>query len=1432
MNRHASMNRIFRLIWNESLSAFVPAAETARGKGKSAKRKLIATALVLSAGTAQAGPTGGQVTTGSGAITQSGSTTTIRQSSQNLGLDWQTFDIAPHETVNFVQPSSTAIAVNRILAAGGSVILGHLDANGQVYLINPDGVIFGKGAEVNVGGLIASTLDFDPRTLAGPTKAFAGSGTGTVSNEGSITAPGGSVALLGNHVSNSGLISAQLGSVALGAGSAATLTFSGVRLVGMQVDQSVLNSVAANGGLIRADGGMVLMNAGAQNSLLASVVNNTGVIEARTLDHRDGAIVLLGGMRAGTVNVGGTLDASAPAGGDGGAIETSGAHVEIANTAKVTSAAAQGFNGSWLIDPTDFTIAAAGGDTTGAQLSGALGLGNVVIQSSSGATGTAGDINVNDTVTWVANTLTLSAQDNINLNSAMNGSGTATLALRYGQGAVAAGNSSTYFVNAPVNLPSGAHFSTKLGSNGATIPFTVVTGLGVAGDATTAPATATLQGIAATSNLSGNFVLGGNIDASPTSAWNAGAGFTPIGTAAQPFVGVFDGLGHTLGGLSINLPSATNVGLFGVSSTEVQNVGLLGGSVTGAAATGSLVGENIGAVFNSYATGTVTGTGNTSSPQYIGGLVGSNAGAIADSHATGAVTGTGEGSVGGLLGSNLIGGSVSNAYATGAVSATLNYVGGLTGANEGSLSNSYATGSVNGASYVGGLVGVSQDAISGSHATGNVTGSGVNVGGLLGFLNNAAQTPAPVSNSYATGAVSGVANVGGLVGDNQGGTISNSYASGSINGTLEVGGIVGYNDRGFLSNAFYNVDQVTINGLHLLTAGGIYGAQYVDWSAHNESLVIGNYSATLPAGSGGYYNVSSVQGLQDSLGFSESNAAYNFRLTAGVSLPPGFSLPYFAGSFDGNGKTLSNLSLDFPNSNLGLFGYLPSAATVIANVGVAQGSVSGVDYVGGLVGNNKAGASISNSYFSGTVSGNTAVGGLVGWNSGSITNSYVSGSVSGASYSGGLTGLNYGTVTNSYASGSVAGSSYVGGLIGNNYGTVSHSFYNSSFNPGLTGIGGGSGGLTDVPGTVGGLTAAQLQGRANFTSPTGANGGIDPGWDFANTWVLYEGHTDPLLRAFMTPLTVGGNAGRTYDGTAFAPGTGDLSYSVAPDPSHLFGAPTVAGTATGAVHAGAYTFTPGGLYSDQQGYLLSYAPGTLTIHPAPLNVTGTTAAKVYDGTTVATVTGGSLTGLVAGDSISLVESGTYGSPHAGTAIPVSVTASIGGANVGDYILTQPSGLTGTITPAPLTISGTTVGNKVYDGTTAASLSGGTLSGLVSGDSVTLIQAGNFVSSAVGSGIGVTAADRLSGPSASDYSITQPIGLTGMIVPAPMIGPAVSFEAEFAAAFNTKAQVVSDFAAIDQQTIEVAASVTLAGRGTLTIIDGGMRLPSNGVDGNE
>jgi len=340
-------------------------------------------------------------------------------------------------------------------------------------------------------------------------------------------------------------------------------------------------------------------------------------------------------------------------------------------------------------------------------------------------------------------------------------------------------------------------------------------------------------------NLSGNYALANDINASITKTWNGRSGFAPIGTPASPFNGTFDGKGHKIINLSINRSSQDYVGLFGYTSTNavIENVGLVNVNVSGGYYVGGLVGWDVGAVSDSYVTGDVSGRWR------VGGLIGHiQSGMVNNSYATGNVSGS-DGCVGGLVGVN--GGTVSNSYATENVSGSDVCLGGLVGANGGRVSNSYATGNVSGSGTdVGGLVGYNYDegTVSNSYATGDVRGSGC-VGGLVGYNDEGA-----VSNSYATGDVRGSGYVGGLVGYNDEGAVSNSYATGDVRGEMYVGGLVGRNYHGRVSNSHYNVDKVMINGGHNLTIGGLFDYQYNDWFSHGLHLNISNYSSTADSG--------------------------------------------------------------------------------------------------------------------------------------------------------------------------------------------------------------------------------------------------------------------------------------------------------------------------------------------------------------------------------------------------------------------------------------------------------------------------------------------------------------------------------------------------------------------------------------------------------
>jgi filamentous hemagglutinin family protein len=375
-----------------------------------------------------AGPSGGTVVGGSATISQSGSTTNINQSTNQAVINWQSFSIAPSETVNFHQPSSASATLNRVIGNEQSVISGALNANGQVFIVNSAGVLFTRGAQVNVGGLVASTLDISNQNFMAGNYSFSGNSSASVVNQGRIHAhDGGYVALLGKTVANDGVIVAKLGTVAMASGSKITLNFAGNSLVDVTIDQGALNALVANRRAIIADGGRVIMTAKAADQVLSAQVNNSGIIQARTMASlRGGADVVHKGSikllaQGGTVTVSGKLDASAPKGGDGGAIETSGDKVKIADSATITAKAAHGQNGSWLIDPDGFTIAAIGGDISGATLGRELAASNVTIASTSGH-GIGGNIDVNDTVSWSAGTtLTLNATNAINVNAVISG---------------------------------------------------------------------------------------------------------------------------------------------------------------------------------------------------------------------------------------------------------------------------------------------------------------------------------------------------------------------------------------------------------------------------------------------------------------------------------------------------------------------------------------------------------------------------------------------------------------------------------------------------------------------------------------------------------------------------------------------------------------------------------------------------------------------------------------------------------------------------------------------------------------------------------------------------------------------------------------------------------------------------------------------------
>jgi filamentous hemagglutinin family protein len=348
---------------------------------RSAQRMLLATSALVPLGlaSAAANPLGGQVVGGSAAISGTGSSTvTVTQSSQNAVINWNSFNIGSGERTQFVQPNSSSTVLNRVTGdLGPSQIYGTLGANGRVFLINPNGVVVGNGGVINTAGFLATTHDIANADFMAGRYNFniPGRPDASIVNMGSITAStGGFAALVAPGVRNSGTITADFGKVALAAGNSFSLDLYGDKLITLSVSDQVsasvkdvatgqtLKSLVQNDGKLRANGGRVELTAAAARQVVDSVINNKGVIEARSIGRREGKIVLAAATRSTkpvgapvqTVKVSGKLDVAGKAPrAKGGTIVVSGEAIELAGAVLDASGAAGG--GKVLI----------GGDTGG-----------------------------------------------------------------------------------------------------------------------------------------------------------------------------------------------------------------------------------------------------------------------------------------------------------------------------------------------------------------------------------------------------------------------------------------------------------------------------------------------------------------------------------------------------------------------------------------------------------------------------------------------------------------------------------------------------------------------------------------------------------------------------------------------------------------------------------------------------------------------------------------------------------------------------------------------------------------------------------------------------------------------------------------------------------------------------------------------------------
>ncbi|MEM7467611.1 MAG: filamentous hemagglutinin N-terminal domain-containing protein [Pseudomonadota bacterium] len=280
-------------------------------------------ALAAMPGLTMAGPTGESVVAGNVNVARpNANATQINQTSQNAIVNWSTFSIGGDEFVLIQQPNSSSTILNRVIGSQQSTILGQLQANGRVFLVNPQGVYVGPNASLDVGALTLSALDIKDEDFLAGNYVFSGTpANGVVENAGNINAQaGGFVVLAGDYVNNTGVITATLGTVVLAAGEQVTLDIDNDGLVGFAVDEATVADLAGveNVGQIIADGGRVVMTASVANDLVATAVNNEGLVRAHRIQEQGGEIFLSG--YGGDVINAGVIDAAGESGDGGRAI--------------------------------------------------------------------------------------------------------------------------------------------------------------------------------------------------------------------------------------------------------------------------------------------------------------------------------------------------------------------------------------------------------------------------------------------------------------------------------------------------------------------------------------------------------------------------------------------------------------------------------------------------------------------------------------------------------------------------------------------------------------------------------------------------------------------------------------------------------------------------------------------------------------------------------------------------------------------------------------------------------------------------------------------------------------------------------------------------------------------------------------------------------
>ncbi|MEJ0011639.1 MAG: filamentous hemagglutinin N-terminal domain-containing protein [Bauldia sp.] len=1062
----------------------------------------VATLTALSGKTVVANPIGSSVTAGSASVAGGGTANvTINQSTDKAIIEWTQFDIGAGETTLFKQPNASSVTLNRVVGGGASVINGSLKANGSIFLINPDGILFGASSKVDVGGLVATTNDIDNSDFMAGRYAFTrpGRSDASIVNAGSITATtGGFAALVAPGVRNSGTITAKLGHVGLSSANAFALDFYGDDLISLSVDAATaatvrdaetgetLDALVKNSGRISADGGTVQLTAAAARKVVDSVINNTGVIEANSVGGRNGRIVLgaattssnSAGLPTQRVKVSGKLSVAGTVSGDtGGKIQITGEAIGLAVASLDASGAAGG--GTVLV----------GGDTGGGKpATEVAGIAKAKLEATPVAIAStvivdgASSIDASATQTGDGGKVVVWADDATTFQGAVRASGgkagaggfvevSGKSSLDFGGSVELAGGRSqgTLLLDpGSINInASGTDTTTATTSPGET-HYLPTTNFSVLKGSTLLAALASANVIVSTGDSSAN----SNVIAVNTPlTWNSGHSLT---LADAGLIAIFQPITASNGGLtiagsdSIGATAAVNVHTFRMESGNWIQAPLAPGTPVAFHADDF---QLVGGTFKRFN----GGDGSIASPYRVFDIYGLQ----------------------GLGGSE-------------------NYV----------LANNISAGET--ASWNGGMGFVPINLLQGVFDGANhaITGLKItNPGPFVGLFGSIDDTGSVRNISLADISVTNISSsgfpVGALAGVNRG-AVTGVAVSGVVLGTGPTGGLVGVNE-GHISGSFTagTVALPTTTAPSLLPAavGGLVGLDgianptvgfrpgYID-ASYSTAAVSSAYVASYVGGlvgqqTGGAITNSYATGNVTAPGNTIFGGIPAVGGLVGQNMGGGLSNDYATGSITGGAyATVGGLvgrNCCFDPSDL-------TTSTLIANshaTGAVRGGVG--SFVGGLVGNNQG--TVTGSYATGNVQAetNSLAGGLVGVNNnqlgggsgvGMILRSYSTGNVvsSGAIAGGGLAGFNVGVITEAFTSSAVTGGpgSSIGGLVGLNEGLAPPLTYNSyilrAYSTGPVSAGANSwvGGLVGT--NAGYITEAYATGQTTAGSGSSAGG--------------------------------------------------------------------------------------------------------------------------------------------------------------------------------------------------------------------------------------------------------------------------------------------------------------------------------------------------------